>query len=81
MKKAALLGLVLVPAVALAAGNAGDKPDKKHDGIICRDVAETGSRLSSQRICMTKDQWEASRRDARQAVDQAQTRQNNLKGN
>jgi hypothetical protein len=80
MKKAALLGLLLIPGVALAAGNVSDKPDKKHDGLICRDVAETGSRLSSQRVCMTKDQWEASRRDARQAVDQAQTRQNNIKG-
>lgn len=75
MKKAALLWLVLVPGVALAAGKSGDKQDKKHDGLICREIATTGSRLESQRICMTKEQWEQARRDARESVSGAQARQ------
>ena len=79
MKKAVFLGLALIPAVALAA-NAGDKQDKKRDGLICRESLETGSRLSSKRVCMTREQWEASRRDAREAIEQAQIRQTNPKG-
>jgi hypothetical protein len=69
---------ILLPGAALAAGSDTGKQDKKHDGLICRDIAETGSRLSSKRICMTKDQWEASRRDARDAIDR--THQTNPKG-
>ena len=79
MKKAMLLSLALIPGIALAA-NAGDKQDKKPGGLICRESLETGSRLSSKRVCMTREQWEAARRDARDAVDQAQIRQTNPKG-
>jgi nicotinamide mononucleotide (NMN) deamidase PncC len=80
MRKVMLLGLALIPSIAWAAGNAGDNQDKKRSGMICRELEETGSRLSTKRICMTKEQWEAARRDARQAVEQAQTRQWNPKG-
>jgi hypothetical protein len=80
MKTAALLCLALIPAAAIAAGNAGDKQDKKRDSLICRDIAETGSRLSSQRVCMTKEQWEENRREARQSIERAQTQQTNPKG-
>ena len=79
MKKAVLLGLALIPCVALAAN--GDKQDKKRDGMICRDLDETGSRLSTKRVCMSREDWEASRREARQNIEQAQTRQWNPKGN
>ncbi len=79
MKKAMLLCLALIPSVALAA-DGGDKQDKKHSGLICRDVDTTGSRLESKRICMTRDQWEAARRDAREAIERAQTQQTNPKG-
>ena len=79
MKKAVLLSLVLVPGIALAANGDG-KQDKKRDGLICRESLETGSRLSSKRVCMTREEWEASRRDAREAIEQAQIRQTNPKG-
>jgi hypothetical protein len=77
MKKAVLLGFVMIPGVALAAS--GQTQDKRN-GLICRESLETGSRLSSKRICMTREQWEQARRDARDAVDQAQMRQTNPKG-
>ncbi|HEY1606242.1 MAG TPA: hypothetical protein VGF77_11680 [Allosphingosinicella sp.] len=80
MNKAVLLCLALIPSVAVAAGNAGDKQDKKHGGLICREIDTTGSRLESQRICMTREQWEQQRRDARETIDRAQTQQNNPKG-
>jgi hypothetical protein len=80
LKALLLTAAILLPGVAFAADPGTGKQDKKHEGLVCRDLDETGSRLSSKRICMTKEQWEQSRRDARQAIDQAQTRQTNPKG-
>ncbi|MDB5690956.1 MAG: hypothetical protein JWO81_19 [Alphaproteobacteria bacterium] len=80
MKKALWLGLVLIPGVALA-GNAGEKQDKKRDGLVCRETGETGSRLGSKRVCMTREQWDQNRRDAREMTEQAQSHQTNPKGN
>jgi nicotinamide mononucleotide (NMN) deamidase PncC len=79
MKNALWLGLALIPSVALA-GNADQKQEKKGDGLVCRDVAQTGSRLSSTRVCMSREQWEATRREARQLTEQAQLRQTNPSG-
>ena len=79
MTKALWLCLALIPSVALAAGP-NDKQDKKGNGLICRDIDTTGSRLESQRVCMTKDQWEAQKRSARETIDRAQTQQTNPKG-
>ena len=78
MKTAVLLGLALIPSLALATNS--DKQDKKPGGLICRESLETGSRLNTTRVCMTKEQWEAARRDAREMTEQAQTRQDNPKG-
>lgn len=80
MKTAMLLCLALIPGIAAAAGNSGKPDSKKNDGLICRDIEETGSRLSSKRVCMTKEQWEENRRQAREAVDRAQTNQIPPKG-
>jgi hypothetical protein len=79
MKKAVFVGLALIPAIALA--TTGDKQDKKRDGLICRESVETGSRLSTKRVCMSREEWEASRREARQVIERAQTQQWNPKGN
>lgn len=38
---------------------------------ICEPVEETGSRLSSKRICMTAEQWEAQNRNNRTAGKRA----------
>jgi nicotinamide mononucleotide (NMN) deamidase PncC len=79
VKSLLLVAALLIPSVALAA-DAGGKQDKKHDGLVCRDIAETGSRLASNRVCMTKEQWEENRRDSRQSIERAQTQQTNPKG-
>jgi hypothetical protein len=79
MMKAILLAGLLVPGAALAAQPAASS-GKKTDGMICREIGVTGSRLDTQRVCMTRQQWEDSRRDARQTIEQAQTHQGNPKG-
>ena len=65
-KSFAMLALLMasVPALAAPPASAGAKakdPKRK----ICETVEETGSRLSSKRICMTAEQWEAENRDTR----------------
>jgi hypothetical protein len=80
MTKALLAMAILIATGAQAAEP--NRQDKKQSGLICREIGETGSRLDAKRVCMTKEQWEQSRRDAREAVDQIQTtHQTNLKGN
>jgi len=77
MKKIAILGAVLVSSAAMAQTNpsrsagSGEGPDPNHR--ICRSMGETGSRLGGTRVCMTRSQWEAQRRDSQTAIERAQT--------
>ena len=41
--------------------------------VVCERQQETGSRLSTDRVCMTRSQWAEQRRLARQEIDKAQT--------
>jgi hypothetical protein len=67
---------LLLPAAAAAAPHAAQKPTD----TICRDIEETGSRLASHRVCMTRGQWEEQRRNSRQMIDKAQEQQINRRG-
>ena len=40
--------------------------------VICEKQEETGSRLSSKRVCMTRSQWAEQRRLNRLDVDKSQ---------
>jgi len=41
--------------------------------IICRNQSVPGSRLRSQRVCATRQQWNDQRRTDRQMLEKAQT--------
>ena len=76
--------LLLVMA-AVSAGAAADaaprrSTPKSPNDMICREIEVSGSRLDVRRVCMTRLQWDEQRRDAREAVDHAQTQQINPKG-
>jgi hypothetical protein len=49
-------------------------PVKKSDGtkVICRELGETGSRLASKRVCLTRDQWRDQAQTQRTDLDKAQ---------
>ena len=79
MKKLAILTALLISGPAVAAGNA-DSADNKRDKMICRDMGETGSRLSKKRICMTSAEWAEHRRNTKMDIDKAQTQQVNKQG-
>lgn len=40
--------------------------------IICRKVENTGSRLSSRRMCATAGEWAAQKRDNREVLEKRQ---------
>jgi hypothetical protein len=64
------------PVFAQAAPQSGQKASKNaHDPneVVCEKQEETGSRLSSHKICMTRAQWAEQRRLNRMDVDKLQT--------
>ena len=65
LKSFSMLALMIVAAPAIAGSGsspaAADAKAKDPKRTICEAVEETGSRLSSKRICMTAEQWEAQK--------------------
>lgn len=80
MTKALWLCMALIPSMALAAGTSTGKQEKKGSDMICRTQDVTGSRLESKRVCMTRDQWEQSRRMMREEIEKGQNNQIPPKG-
>ena len=82
MKRLILIAALLVPGAALAdsGGNSGANA-KKSTQMVCRPIAETGSRLSKRRVCMTREQWAEQKRIMRTDLNQAQTRRNEPQSN
>jgi hypothetical protein len=42
--------------------------------MVCKTIKVTGSRLNSQRVCMTVAEWAEERRQTRQGVERLQVR-------
>lgn len=60
LKSFSMLVLLAASVPALAAAPASsDSKAKDPKRKVCKSIEETGSRLSSKRICMTAEQWEA----------------------
>ena len=62
------------PVFAQATPQSGQKAKDAHDPneVVCEKQEETGSRLSSHKICMTRAQWAEQRRLNRMDVDKMQ---------
>lgn len=43
---------------------------------VCEDVVQTGSRIATKRICATRAEWEAMKKQDRDVVDAAQRQAN-----
>ena len=85
MKKSLFLFALLVSTAASAqpsssspngAGAAAPDPNT----MICRNQRETGSMLNRTRVCKTRAEWDAERRDNRQSIDRSQSNRQ-LNGN
>lgn len=77
MKKMVILTALLASSAAWAqtptSGGTASEADLDPSERICQPVAETGSRLSHARRCMTRAQWAEQRRLTRQNVERSQT--------
>ena len=75
---AAIPALLLVPPAASAQDTRAhrERSEEVGDGsrMICRTSGVTGSRVKSGRVCMTADEWAATKRETRNRVEQEQTR-------
>jgi predicted secreted protein len=72
-------GLAVLVASPVSADNSGQAPPPANrtntpdpTEIVCQKVEVLGSRLAVKKVCMTRSQWEDSRRQDRQAVEKAQ---------
>jgi hypothetical protein len=76
MKCLLFLGALALPAIA-AAQTAPPPPRvdaEAHPGqTICRSMANTGSRLSRTRVCMTRAEWAERRREMQDALARTQS--------
>jgi hypothetical protein len=57
-------------ATAAASAAAADPLDK----VVCKSFVRAGSRLASDRVCMTKRQWEEKRRVEKAEMDRNNSR-------
>lgn len=48
-------------------------PPRNANQVVCRRQGVVGSRLRSQRVCASRQQWYDQRRNDRQLVEKAQT--------
>lgn len=65
--------LLSFPVLAAAADAPAAKPKADPNKVICREEEVTGSRLQTERKCMTSQQWAEYRRNQRESVEHTQT--------
>ena len=76
--------VVVVAAATLAApvttaAGAASQPNRVAADLnerVCEDVIVTGSRLAKKRICATRAEWEAKKKQDRDVVEDAQRHAN-----
>ena len=60
------------PAIAESTGSPTTAKSKDPNRKICEKVERIGSRLATDRICMTAAQWEEQKRENREHVERVQ---------
>jgi invasion protein IalB len=76
MSACALVSTSLASAPAFAQAQQQQQTERKAadpNEVVCEKQEDTGSRLATHRVCMTRSQWAEQRRMDRQQIDQAQT--------
>jgi hypothetical protein len=67
-----LFTLALVAGAASASAPSTRSGREDPNRVVCRTIAETGSRLSKTRACHTQAEWAELRRQTRQTVEKIQ---------
>ena len=61
-------GAAAGPAAAQSSAAANTDSSTDESRVICKNLAQTGSRIGSQRVCMTANQWERQNQDGKDVV-------------
>lgn len=70
----AISSVSAAPAFSQAAAPSQQSAKQKDPNeIVCQKEQDTGSRLSSHRVCKTRAQWAADRQEQRMEVERVQT--------
>jgi hypothetical protein len=72
---------MLLAADGPVAAQPVEQPAGETTKLICRRIPELGSRVRSQRVCKTKQDWAYEREQNRQTIDRAQTQRGTAGGN
>jgi hypothetical protein len=72
MIKLIIVGAAMVATAAVAQAPQAPAGRDNLNDPVCRVVNETGSRLNRTRVCMTRAQWAAQRRETRENVERSQ---------
>lgn len=64
--------LVLLAFAAAPAAAPPPAPRRDPNERICVSLADTASRITPRRMCLTRAEWDQYRRDMRSSVDRAQ---------
>jgi hypothetical protein len=78
--RATLMAFLALASTAALAEEPKQDDAAKQNKMICRVEADTGSRLSGTRVCLTREQWAERKRHDREAAERAQTSQMNRSG-
>lgn len=92
MNRLHILSLALVlaaPGVPALAAEPAAEPETPSEAappdakpvLICKTLSETGSRIGSKKVCMTRKQWDAHRAAAQDRTRRAQKIQGATNGN
>lgn len=67
---------IAAPAAAVtpSQGQPAAKPDKSSDKVVCRFVNSTGSRLSRQKECHTRAEWDRESEDTQDDIERQSQR-------
>ena len=79
-------GAAFAATAAAAQGASSTEPtgaaeSESENRMICRTVADLGTRLGRSRVCRTRAEWAASRRETRSQIDRAQGGRTTSNGN
>jgi len=80
MKKLIYIVALLAPAALLAEDGDRGRSDGKGGRLLCRTMAETGSRLAKTRLCKTRDEWAEYKRTQREELERSQRKASWPKG-
>lgn len=75
IQRIACLGFGIIAIVAAPAAAQQQAPNAMRgdpNERVCEDVVPTGSRLAKSRVCATRSEWEAKRRDDREVTERYQ---------